>query len=250
MHKLISASWIAAALVLAPGTALAADQTIEDFEAGQQAAWNAHDAGTYAAAFDGGAQIVTSQGWHWTSQAEAARNIGDGFKFVYAQAQLQLSDVKVRMLTQELASVTLSWAITGARTIDTGLPAGWQHGFETQVLQNRGTSWAVLAQQDTVATLTPIPAPATAPAQAPAQAVPPATFPTTAPPRATLHRGPREWRLPDLREGEVNRTNASSAVLDQRNYVRRMARGLNPVRFVAGQIVHDQPPAGHPPASR
>lgn len=70
MRKLISAAWLLiaspAAFLLASGPASAADQTIDAFEAAQQAAWNAHDAIAYAAAFDQNADIITSLGWHWT----------------------------------------------------------------------------------------------------------------------------------------------------------------------------------------
>ena len=185
MRKLISAAWILvaspAALLLASGPASAADQTIDQFEAVQQAAWNAHDAAAYAAAFDENADIITSLGWHWTGQAEAARNLGDGFKFVYARAQLGVSDMHVRTLTPELALVTLSWSIDGARTLDTGLPAGALHGVETQLLQRRGESWRILSQQDTAAA--PVPTPPRASSQSPEQATPPATtFPATPPP--------------------------------------------------------------------
>lgn len=186
MRKLISAAWMLvaspAAFLLASAPAVAADQTIDQFESAQQAAWNAHDAAAYAAAFDEHADIITSLGWHWTGQAEAARNVGDGFKFVYAGAHLTVSDVRVRTLTPELASVTLNWSIDGARTIDTGLPAGEQHGIETQLLQRRGESWLILSQQDT-ATAAPPPAPSPASPQSPLQAVQPATtFPATPPP--------------------------------------------------------------------
>jgi uncharacterized protein (TIGR02246 family) len=200
LRKLISAALILiappAAFLLTSAPAGAADQTVDAFEAAQQAAWNAHDAAAYAAAFDQNADIITSLGWHWTGQAEAARNLGDGFKFVYAHAQLRVSDVHVRTLTPELASVTLSWSINGARTLDTGQQAGEQHGVETQLLQRRGESWLILSQQDT-ASAAPLPAssvPAASPAPPsstpspatsppPEQATPPATtFPVTPPP--------------------------------------------------------------------
>ena len=185
MRKLISAAWILiaspAAFLLASGPAIAADQTIDQFETAQQAAWNAHDAAAYAAAFDQNANIITSLGWHWAGQAEAARNLGDGFKFVYAHAQLRVSDAQVRTLTPELALVTLSWSINGARTLDTGLQAGEQRGVETQLLQRRGESWLILSQQDTAAA--PVPAPLRASTQSPEQATQPATtFPATPPP--------------------------------------------------------------------
>src|SRR5579863_6879516 len=73
-----------AGCLLAPANASAADQTVTDFEAAQQASWNAHDAAAYTAAFDKNADIVTSLGWHWTGQAQAETNLGDGFKLVYA----------------------------------------------------------------------------------------------------------------------------------------------------------------------
>ena len=186
MRKLISAAWLLiaspAAFLMVPGTAIAADQTIDAFEAAQQAAWNAHDAAAYAAAFDQNADVITMLGWHWTGQAEVATNLGDGFKVVYARAHLRLSDARVRTLTPDLALVTLSWSIDGARAIDTGFAAGEQHGIETQLLQRSGDSWRILSQQDTAAAA---PAPAASPAsqQVPGQAAPPATaFPATPPP--------------------------------------------------------------------
>jgi uncharacterized protein (TIGR02246 family) len=170
--------------MVVPATVFAADQSISDFEAAQQAAWNAHDAATYTAAFDQNADIISSQGWHWAGQADAARNLGDGFKLVYAHAHLQLSDPQVRPLTPELASVILSWSIEGARTIEGGQQAGEQHGFETQLLRRRGESWLILSQQDTIRTAAPPPA-SSMPASAPSAemtAPPPSTFPTTPPP--------------------------------------------------------------------
>lgn len=186
MRKLISAAWILiaspAAFLLAPGTAIAADPSIDAFEDVQQAAWNAHDAAAYAGAFDEHADVITSLGWHWTGQAEVARNLGDGFKVVYARAHLRISDVQVRTLTPDLALVTLSWSIDGARTIDTGQPAGEQHGLETQLLQHRGESWRILSQQDT-ASAAPAPAASSASPQTSEQTAPPATsFPATPPP--------------------------------------------------------------------
>jgi uncharacterized protein (TIGR02246 family) len=183
LRKLISAAWMltasTAAFLLASGPAIAADQTINEFEAAQQTAWNAHDAAAYAGAFDQNADIITSLGWHWTGQAEAARNLGDGFRFVYAQAHLMVSDVQVRTLTPDLALVTLSWSIDGARTIDTGQQAGALHGFETQLLQRRGAGWLILSQQDTLSQQGSAPASS----QSPEQATPPAsTFPKTPPP--------------------------------------------------------------------
>ncbi len=189
MRKFFSATCFLVALaatLLASEAAIAADQSIDQFEAAQQRAWNAHDAEDYTAAFDKNAEIVTSQGWNWTGQAEAARDLGDGFKFVYARSQLRLSEVRIRNLTGELVLVALSWSMEGARAIDTGLQAGEQHGFETQLLQRRGESWTILSQQDTAA------ASSTASARSPEQGAPPASaFPKTAPPvrRCIMARG-------------------------------------------------------------
>jgi uncharacterized protein (TIGR02246 family) len=184
LRKLIRAACtFAPSLLLAPGPAVAAGESIGDFEAAQQAAWNAHDAAAYTAAFDQSATIITALGWRWTGQAEAARNLGDGFRLVYAQARLTLADPQVRTLTPDLASVTLSWSIDGARAIATGLPAGEQHGLETQLLQRRGDGWLILSQQDTMAAAPP-PAsssPASSPSATTAPA-PAAAFPTTPPP--------------------------------------------------------------------
>lgn len=186
MRKLISAAWLLiaspAALLLASSPAFAADPTIDVFEAAQQAAWNVHDAAAYADAFDQNADVITMLGWRWTGQAEVARNLGDGFKVVYAKAHLRISDVQVRTLTPDLALVTLSWSIDGGRTLDTGLSAGEQHGLETQLLQRRGESWVILSQQDTASSVA-MPAASPASPQTQQQAAPPATtFPATPPP--------------------------------------------------------------------
>jgi len=186
LRKLISAAWILtaapAAVLLASAPAFAADQPVDQFEAAQQAAWNAHDAAAYAAAFDQKADAITMLGWHWTGQAEVARNLADGFKVVYADARLRISDVQVRTLTPELALVTLGWSIDGGRTLDTGLRTGEQHGLETQLLQRRGESWVILSQQDTAAA-SPTPTASPASMQTSQQAAPPTTtFPATPPP--------------------------------------------------------------------
>lgn len=170
----------AAACLLAAAPAIAADPSIDAFEAGQQAAWNAHDAAAYTAAFDADADVVSALGWRWAGQADAARNLTDGFSFVYAHARLAVADVQVRSLTPDLASVTLGWSIEGARALATGQPAGVQHGFETQLLQRRDGRWSILAQQDTLAAAAPAPQPM--PAAAAAAPAPPAGFPTTPPP--------------------------------------------------------------------
>lgn len=90
--------------------------------------------------------------------------------------------MQVRTLTPDLALVTLSWSIDGARAIDTGFAAGEQHGLETQLLQRRGESWRILSQQDT-ASAAPVPPASPASPQASGRAAPPATaFPATPPP--------------------------------------------------------------------
>ncbi len=176
MHKLTRAACIPAFLLASQ--AAFADPAIDAFEAAQQAAWNAHDAAAYTAAIDPAADVIAAPGWHWTGQAEAARNVGDGFKIVYAKAQLTLSDAQVRTLTPELAFVTLNWSITGARTIDGSQDAGEQHGFETQLLERRGASWIIHSQQDT-ASAAPLPTSQQFPNRSTAA---PAAFPTAPPP--------------------------------------------------------------------
>jgi uncharacterized protein (TIGR02246 family) len=173
-------TYVASALILAASSApaYAADPSIEAFEAAQAAAWNAHDAATYTAAFDPDADIVTANGWHWAGQAEAARNLADGFKIVFARARFGVSEVEARALAPDVSLVTLAWVLDGARTIDGAQEAGPQHGFETQVLQRRGTGWAILSQQDTAAGA-PLPQSEAYPDRT---ATPATAFPTTPPP--------------------------------------------------------------------
>ena len=175
--------------MLAAGPACAQDDGIAAFEAAQQVAWNGHDAVAYSAAFAPDADIIAATGWHWAGQDEARRNIADGFRLVYAHARLSVADVRVRMAAPGLAAVTLSWSISGARTIDGGSRAGEMHGFETQLLTRGADGWHVLAQQDTETTAA---APALAPvAGAAVPAAAPAAFPTTPPPvrRCIVARG-------------------------------------------------------------
>lgn len=174
--RVITASLLTAGL---GSGAHGAEQTVDAFEHAQQAAWNAHDAVAYAAAFAPDADIITSAGWHWTGQTEAARNLGDGFKLIYAQARFRIVDFTVHAINPDLMSVSLRWSITGARTIEGRPQTGEQQGWQTQLLQRRAGRWSIMSQQDTlVATAQPsVPNPSVADAP-PA----PARFPTTPPP--------------------------------------------------------------------
>lgn len=188
LRKLISRICILTALLAAAGTANAADQSIAEFEAVQQAAWNAHDAQAYAATFAPDAEIITYLGDHWTGQAEAGRNSGNSFRLDYAHARRRIMDLRVHALTAELVSITMTWAIDGVQTADAGTQ-GQQSGLETQVVQRHGDSWLVLSQQDTA---TPQPQPQPAAAWSPDRARPAATTsPASVPPvrRCVVARG-------------------------------------------------------------
>ncbi len=158
----------------------ATDPSIEAFERGQQAAWNAHDATAYAAAFAPDTDVVTSRGWHWIGRDAVARNMGDGFKLIYARSALRITDVDVRPLAPDLALVRITWSIAGGRTPDGAAPIGEQQGIETQILQGSGDRRLILSQQDTIATTEPAGASPVSATQAPIPAA--ATFPTTPPP--------------------------------------------------------------------
>ncbi len=179
MHKLSGVAFALLTPLFLAAPALAADASIDRFEAAQAAAWNAHDAAAYSAAIDPDADVITSLGWRWHGQAEAARNLGDGFKLVYAQARLAIANVEVRALTSDLATVTLTWSIDGARTFHGEPATGARHGYQTQLLQRNGAGWTILAQQDTEITAPPPAAPQYA---SPEAIAPVARFPTTPPP--------------------------------------------------------------------
>jgi uncharacterized protein (TIGR02246 family) len=181
MKHAISAFIIGVAALGTAGAAKATDDAIvQSFEAQQQLAWNNHDAEAYSAAFTQDADIVTPLGWHWTGREEAARNLRDGFKLVYAGSHFQTVDIRVRTLSPDLVLISLTWVISGARTPDGAAPLGEQHGIETQILQRAGNRLLILSQQDTIA---PATMPQTSSQQTPTDVVPaPAAFPITPPP--------------------------------------------------------------------
>jgi len=185
--KVLTRAIVATCLAFGAGAAAhaASDASIAAFEQGQQAAWNAHDANAYAAAFAPDADVVTSLGWHWAGRDVVARNMGDGFRLIYARSVFRVTDIDVRTLSPDLTLVRITWSLSGARTPDGAASIGEQQGIETQLVQGRGEHRMILSQQDTILTSQPASAPQTTATQASAtQAPAPAatSFPTTPPP--------------------------------------------------------------------
>lgn len=149
MRRLLVVGAISLALTAAARAAdhPADEAAIRQLQAGQQTAWNAHDAKAYAALFTEDGDCVNVVGWWWKGRAEIEKKLTDAYVFVFRESELKVGDIDVRFITPELAVVHTRWTMTGARTPQ-GLPVP-QQGIQTQLVQKHGTGWLIAAFQNT-----------------------------------------------------------------------------------------------------
>jgi uncharacterized protein (TIGR02246 family) len=138
---------VAAPLRAAPGSG-AEEVVIRELEARQESAWNAHDAHAYAQLFTADADTVNVLGWWCKSRAELEQKLGVGFSFVFAQSQLHIDEVTVRLLTPEVAIAHVRWSMTGAASPDGSNNHIPEKGIQTQTLYKTADGWHIAAFQN------------------------------------------------------------------------------------------------------
>jgi uncharacterized protein (TIGR02246 family) len=132
------------------------DAAIRQVQVLQAAAWNHHDARTYANLFTEDGDAVNLVGWWWRGRPEIERKIREGFEFVFAQSTLTITDVDVRFLSPSMAVAHVRWTMVGAKT-PPNMPEP-REGIQLQILTKQPTGWLIASFQNTSSnTVTPFP---------------------------------------------------------------------------------------------
>ena len=126
----------------------ALEAAVRAVEQRQAAAWNAHDAGAYAALFTADGDVVNVLGWHWRGRGEIAAKLTRAFALVFAKSRMDIGDVTVRAIAPGLAVAHVRWTMSGALVPTGGAPAPTE-GIQTQLLQRQGGAWKIAALQNT-----------------------------------------------------------------------------------------------------
>ena len=145
------AYWFLAACVVLSGQAHSQDAEIEAIMAlqdEQAAAWNRHDAAAYAKLFTEDADVVNVLGWWWKGRPEIERKLSRAFAFVFADSQLVIEAVHVRLLGPNYAVAHVIWQLEGAKS-PPGAPAPPGNGIQLQVLRRDNAGWRIISFQNT-----------------------------------------------------------------------------------------------------
>jgi uncharacterized protein (TIGR02246 family) len=145
-------SWYAVLclLLLGAGAANAQEADIPAIRAlqdEQASAWNRHDAAAYARLFTEDGDVVNVAGWWWKGRAEIERKLSQAFAFVFAESELSIVDVHVRVLEANYAVAHVIWTMDGAKA-PPGLTAP-REGIQLQVLRRTMDGWRIVSFQNT-----------------------------------------------------------------------------------------------------
>jgi len=136
-----------------PGPLCSADRATDDSAirdlvgAGQQQAWNQHDAHAYAALFAEDADVVNVVAWWWKGRAEIESNLTRMFANIFHESTLTFTQVDVRFLTPDIAIAHAWWMMKGAH-MPSGLPEP-REGLQTLTVQKRNGKWLIAAFHNT-----------------------------------------------------------------------------------------------------
>jgi uncharacterized protein (TIGR02246 family) len=114
----------------------------------QAAAWNRHDAHSYARLFTEDGEVVNVQGWWWKGREEVERKLSQAFAFVFAESRLSIVEVHVKLLGPDYALAHVIWKMDGAKA-PPGAPAPPRDGIQLQVLLRTHDGWRIASFQNT-----------------------------------------------------------------------------------------------------
>jgi uncharacterized protein (TIGR02246 family) len=91
-------------------------------------AWNAHDAGAFAAQFSVDADFTNVRGMQASGRDGVRRFMAPLFATMFRESEQRILRSPSRFLTSTLATVDVWWTMEGARTLD-GLPRPTRYGL-------------------------------------------------------------------------------------------------------------------------
>lgn len=155
-------------LVFSTSNAQQADiSAIRTLQEEQASAWNKHDAAAYANLFTEDGDVVNVLGWWWKGRAEIRQKLSEAFAFVFAESQLHIEKVDVRLLDSNHAIAHVLWTMDGAKA-PPGSPAPPRQGIELQILRKAQDGWRIVSFQNTNSTPeVPFPGPPSLPRNKP-----------------------------------------------------------------------------------
>ena len=139
-------------LLLVPLTAAALEagdkETIHTAVVRQADAWNAHDAGAYAALFTADCDVVNVVGWWWRGRAELEAKLTTAFSQAFRDSRLAFTDVTVRELAPGVVLAHARWTMSGAK-MPPGMPEP-KEGIQTLTLVRQSGQWLISGFQNTL----------------------------------------------------------------------------------------------------
>ena len=142
-------AWTLALVTADTAAAQQQDETaaIRQVQVRQAEAWNQHDAGAYARLFTEDGDVVNVVGWWWRGRPEIEGKLTAGFKFVFAQSTLTITEVDVTFLSPTTAVAHVRWTMVGAKT-PPNIPEP-RAGIQLQILTKRAGNWLIASFQNT-----------------------------------------------------------------------------------------------------
>jgi uncharacterized protein (TIGR02246 family) len=124
------------------------DMSVQSEEAVRQVvravveAWNVHDAGAFAAAFEDEADFTNVLGMHASGREAIERFHAATFETRFRESRLTATDTTVRLIRDDVAAVDVHWEMIGARDPhDNELPP--RRGILNLVVTRNDDAWAI-----------------------------------------------------------------------------------------------------------
>jgi len=110
--------------------------------------WNAHDMRAFAALFREDAEFVNVYGMWWTGRERIQAEHEATHATVFRQSQLSATEMRVKLLRSDVASVHTLWHLTGL-ALPNGQPLQDRKGVLVCVLARDAGEWRIAVAQNT-----------------------------------------------------------------------------------------------------
>jgi uncharacterized protein (TIGR02246 family) len=105
-------------------------------------AWNQHDAHAFAETFAEDADFTNIYGVGASGRTAIEKFHAAVFETIFKQSHQTTTDVRIRFITPDIASVDVHWEMTGSTARD-GTPIPIRKGLLNWIVTNRGGRWLI-----------------------------------------------------------------------------------------------------------